>query len=44
MTTSSTFSTTTAFLGDFVGVLEGSLEAITGAFAFGTFALVFLAL
>jgi hypothetical protein len=44
MTTSSTSSTTTAFLGDFVGVLEDSLEVITGAFAFGTFALVFLAL
>jgi hypothetical protein len=44
MTTSSTFSTTTAFSGDFAGVLEGSLEAVIGAFAFNTFAPVFLAL
>jgi hypothetical protein len=44
MTTSLTSLTITAFLGDFVGVLKGSLEAITGAFAFNTFALVFLAL
>jgi hypothetical protein len=36
--------TTTAFLGDFIGALEGSLEAVISAFVFGTFALVFLAL
>jgi hypothetical protein len=44
MTTSSTSLTTTAFLGDFARVLKDSLEAIIGAFAFGTFVLVFLAL
>ena len=44
MTTSSTSSTTTAFSSDFTGVLEGSLEAVTCAFAFGTLAPVSLAL
>jgi hypothetical protein len=44
MTTSSTSSTTTAFLGDFVGVSGASLEVIIGAFTFGIFALVFLVL
>jgi hypothetical protein len=44
MATSSTSSTTTAFLSDFAEVLEGSLEALIGAFAFGILVLVFLAL
>jgi hypothetical protein len=44
MTTSSTSSTTTAFSGDFAGVLGASLEVITSAFALSTFAPVFLVL
>jgi hypothetical protein len=43
-TVTSTSLTTTAFLGDFAGDLKDSLEVIIGPFAFGTFALVFLAL
>jgi hypothetical protein len=44
MTTSLTSSTTIAFAGAFVGVFFNILGRIIGAFAFGTLALVFLAL
>jgi hypothetical protein len=44
MTISSTSLTTTAFLTAFVGAFLGALGRAIGAFAFGTLALVFLAL
>jgi len=44
MTTSLTSFTTIAFVGAFAGVFFSVLGRIIGAFAFGTLALVFLAL
>jgi len=44
MTTSLTSSTTIAFAGAFIGVFFSVLDRTIGAFAFGTLALVFLAL
>jgi hypothetical protein len=44
MTTPLTSSTTTAFLGAFVGPFLGDLDRAIGAFTFGTLAPVFFAL